>query len=45
MEYQKIIILLDNTVNRTSKFRKKIWVEINNDAHGPYNTNNQPKYL
>ena len=30
MEYQKIINILDNTPNQPSKFRTKIWVEINN---------------
>ena len=33
MEYQKIINLLDNTSNQPFKFRTKIWIEINNDAH------------
>ena len=31
MAYQKIIKLLDNTPNQTSKFRTKNWVEINDD--------------
>ena len=39
MEYQKIIILLDNTPNRPAKFRIKNWVEINDDVRGTYNTN------
>ena len=29
MEYQKIINLLDDTVNQPSKFRTRNWVEIN----------------
>ena len=29
MEYQKIINLLDNTPNQSSKFRTKNWVETN----------------
>ena len=29
MEYQKIINLLDNTLNQLSKFRTKNWTEIN----------------
>ena len=29
MEYQKIINLLDNTPNQSSKFKTKNWVEIN----------------
>ena len=32
MEYQKIITLLDNTLNQPSKFRIKNWVEINDEA-------------
>ena len=38
MEYQKIIHLLDNTTNPTTKFRTKNWVEINDDSRGTYNT-------
>ena len=33
--------LLDNTQNQPSKFRTKIWIEINDDARGRYNTNSQ----
>ena len=43
MEYQKIIDLLENTLNQPSKFRKKYWVEINDDSLGTYNTNSQTK--
>ena len=43
MEYQKIIDLLENTPNQPSKFRKKYWVEINDDSLGTYNTNSQTK--
>ena len=43
MEYKKIINLLDNTPNQSTKFRTKNWVEINNDAPGRYNTNSQIK--
>ena len=39
MENQKkIIYLLDNTPNQPSKFRTKIWIEINGDSRGTYNT-------
>ena len=31
MEYQKIIDLLDNTPNQSSKFRTKNWIQINDD--------------
>ena len=43
MKYQKIINFLDNTPHQLSKFRTKNWVEINDDAHGRYNTNCQIK--
>ena len=39
MKYQKIINLLDNTSNQTSKYRTKNWVEINYQSRGVYNTN------
>ena len=32
MEYQKIISLLDNTMNQPSKFRTKNCVEINDES-------------
>ena len=44
MEYQKIINLLDNTSNQPSKFRTKIWVEINDEPRGTCNTNSQIKF-
>ena len=31
MEYQKVINLLDNTPNQSSKFKTKKWVEINDE--------------
>ena len=34
MEYQKIINLLDNTMNQPSKFRTRNWVEINDESKG-----------
>ena len=43
MEYQKMITLLDNTPNQPTKFRTKIWDEINDDLYGTYNTNSQIK--
>ena len=33
--------MLDNTPNQLFKFRTKVFVEINDDSHGVYNTNNQ----
>ena len=44
MEYEKIISLLKNTPNQTTKFRTKNWVEINDDSRGTYNTNSQIRY-
>ena len=34
MEYQKTINMLNNTPNQPSKFRTKIWNEINHDSRG-----------
>ena len=34
MEYWKILNLLDDTMNQTSKFRKRNWVEINDESKG-----------
>ena len=34
MEYQKIINLLDNTLNQLTKFRTKNWVERNDESRG-----------
>ena len=44
MEYQKIISLLENTPNQPTKFRTKNWAQINDDAHGTYNTKRQTKF-
>ena len=41
MEYQKIIIFLDNTPSQPSKFKTKNWVEINDESRGTYNEDNQ----
>ena len=40
MEYQKIINLLDDTINQPSKFRTRNWVQINYESQGIYNNNN-----
>ena len=40
MEYQKLINLLDNTLNQPSKFRTTKWVEINDETRGKYNNSN-----
>ena len=44
MGYQKIIDLLENKPNQTSKFRTKSWVEINDDSHGVYGTGSQVRF-
>ena len=32
MEYQKLINILDDTINQSSKFRTRDWVEINDES-------------
>ena len=39
MEYQKIVIMLDNETNQPSKFRTRNWVEINDESWGTYTGN------
>ena len=44
MEYQKITNLLENEValnasNQPSKFRRRTWVEINDESSGTYTSN------
>ena len=34
MEYHKKINLLDDTTNQPSKFRRRNWVEINDESKG-----------
>ena len=41
MEYQKILNLLDNTLNQPSKVMTKNWVETNANSRGIYNTDSQ----
>ena len=36
MEYQKIINLLENTMNQRSIFRTKRWVQVNDESCGTY---------
>ena len=36
MQYQKLTNLLDNATTQLSRFRTKIWVEINNQLQGTY---------
>ena len=44
MEYLKIANLIDGASNQPSKFRKKTWVEINNESRGTYNVISQIKF-
>ena len=44
MEYQKIANLIDDTPNQPSKFRRRNWVEINDESRGAYNVNSQIKF-
>ena len=44
MEYQNIINFLYNTSNQLSKFRKKNWIEINDQSRGVYNTSSHIRY-
>ena len=44
MKYQESINHLDNTPNRSSKFRTKNWVETNDDSHRMYNSNSKSKF-
>ena len=44
MEYQKIISLLDNASNQSSKFKTKNWTKINDQSRRVYNTNADIKF-
>ena len=44
MEYQKIITLLDNKPNQTTKYKIKNCVEINDEERRTYNINSQIKF-
>ena len=44
MEYQKIANLLNSESNQPSKFRRRNWVEINDEARGTYSPNKQIKF-
>ena len=36
--------MLENTPNQPSKFRTKLWVELNDESSGMYNVNSQIKF-
>ena len=44
MEYQKIVNLLDNTLNQLLKFRAKYWIKINDQSRGVYNTDRDLRF-
>ena len=44
MEYQKMINLLNNTLNQPNKFRTKKRFERNDDGSGTYNKDSQLKF-
>ena len=44
MEYQKITNLLDDSSDKTSKFRIKNWVEINDESRRKYNDDKPVKF-
>ena len=44
MQYQKIINLLDDTLNQSTKLKTKEWIEVNDDAYGMYNANSQIEF-
>ena len=43
-ELSKIINLLDIETTQQSKFRAKNWVEINDQLHGTFSSNNHIKF-
>ena len=44
MEYQKIANMLDDTSNKTSKFKTKNWAEINDESRGTYDVDSKIKF-
>ena len=44
MEYRKIINLLGNTPNQQTEFRRKKWVEINDESRGTYDINSENRF-
>ena len=44
MENQEITNLFENTPNQPAKFRKKNWLETNDDSRGNYNTNSKIRF-
>ena len=44
MEYEKISNLLGDTSNKTSKFKTRKWIEINDESIGTYNTGSEIRF-
>ena len=44
MEYQKILNMLDYIRDQPSKFKRKNWIEINDESRGTYKTYNQIRF-
>ena len=44
MEYQKTVNLLDNSANHLSEFRRKNWIEINDESRGVCNVNSNIRF-
>ena len=44
MEYQKIIIFLNNAPNQRTRLGATNWVEINDEERGTYNTNSETEF-
>ena len=44
MKYQKVANLLADSPNKPSKFRKRNWVEINDDIRGAYSPSKQIRF-
>ena len=44
MEYPKITNLLDDSPNKTSKFRTRNWVEIDDESRGKYDDEKQIRF-
>ena len=44
MEYQKIVNLLNSSLNKPSKYRARNWVEINDDIRGAYSPYKQIRF-
>ena len=44
MQYQKMINLLNNTLNPLSKFKTRNWIQINDQSKEVYNTNSEIRF-